>query len=74
VGKASVLAASDTEAPLVVLTTELPAQSSPGARALAAVWGAGTGKTICDVVDLLDETAVKRLRAHAEGLSDSPDV
>jgi len=80
IGKASVLAASTSpSAPgaaprLVVLTTELPAPSSPGARALAAVWGPEPGKTIRDVIDLLDETSVKRLRAHAEGLPTDPDA
>ena len=66
-GKASVLAAADPESRLLVLTTELPASGSPGARALAAVVGDEPGRTIVDVVRLADDGGLKRLRQHAEG-------
>jgi hypothetical protein len=68
-GKASVLAAASTkgEPPrLVLLTTELPGRGTPGARALAMV----TGTTVADVIHLLDETDVKRLRTRAEAVVD----
>lgn len=65
-GKASVLAASDAESRLLVLTTDLPASGSPGARALAAVVGEGQGHTIVDVVRLVDDGDLQRLRQHAE--------
>ena len=66
-GKASVVAASDPGSRLLVLTTDLPAPGSPGARALAAVVGEGPGRTIVDVVPLADEEGLERLRRHAEG-------
>ena len=66
-GKASVLAASSDGARLLVLTTDLPAPSSPGHRALAAVVGDGPGKTIADVVRLVVDDDLMRLRQHAEG-------
>lgn len=49
--------------PLVLLTTGLPANGTAGARALAAVTGAG--RPVYDVVDLLCVTDHRRLRAHA---------
>jgi site-specific DNA-methyltransferase (adenine-specific) len=67
-GKASVLAASEVRRPLVLLTTDVPAGGSAGHRALAAVRGAGAGKTVTDVIQLRDEGDLKRLREHAEGL------
>ncbi|HMG40455.1 MAG TPA: site-specific DNA-methyltransferase [Acidimicrobiales bacterium] len=66
-GKASVLAAADAGARLLVLTTDVPPAGSPGARALAAVVGDGPGKTIADVVRLVVDDDLKRLRRHAEG-------
>ena len=50
-----------------MLTTDLPAPSSPGHRALAAVVGDGPGKTIADVVRLVVDDDLMRLRQHAEG-------
>jgi site-specific DNA-methyltransferase (adenine-specific) len=67
-GKASVLAASQVPAQLVLLTTDLPTRGSPGAKALAAVRGSGPGKTVHDVVELLDEADLKRLQEIAEGI------
>lgn len=66
-GKASVLAANDTGNRLLLLTTDVPAPASPGGRALAAVTGEGAGKTVVDVVRLLDDDDLKRLHQHAEG-------
>jgi DNA modification methylase len=67
-GRASVLAANDPSARLVVLTTEAPPPNSPGGRALAAVQGFEPGNTIADVVGLRDQAGLKRLRKYAEGL------
>ena len=67
-GKASVLAASEVQVRLVLLTTDQPPPSSAGGRALAAVRGKGVGKTVFDVVELLDEMDLKRLQEHAEGI------
>jgi site-specific DNA-methyltransferase (adenine-specific) len=65
-GKASVLAAGDAGAPLLLLTTDMPVPGSAGAKALAAVRGAGPGRTVHDVVCLRDDGDVARLRRHAE--------
>jgi site-specific DNA-methyltransferase (adenine-specific) len=67
-GKASVLAASEVRPRLVLLTTDLPASGTAGARALAAVRGSDPGDTVRDVVRLLDEADIKRLREQAEGI------
>jgi site-specific DNA-methyltransferase (adenine-specific) len=49
--------------PLVLLTTDLPRAGSEGALALAAA-----GPTVVtDVVDVLDDEGVERLRRHAKG-------
>jgi site-specific DNA-methyltransferase (adenine-specific) len=66
-GKASLVAAADVPARLVLLTTELPAANSPGDKALALVRGSGPGKTIADVMHLLDEGDLKRLAGRADG-------
>ena len=66
-GKASVMAATDLGARLLVLTTELPASGSPGRRALAAVVGDSPGCTIADVIQLVVDGDLARLRQHAEG-------
>jgi DNA modification methylase len=64
-GKASVLAANERSPRLVLLTTGLPSRNSAGARALSAVTGTGSGKTITDVIQLLDEDGFRRLRQLA---------
>ncbi len=63
IGKAAVLFAEDRPVPLVLLTTDKPARSSPGERALSQV--AGQGKPIHDVIDLFDSDDLERLRALA---------
>jgi site-specific DNA-methyltransferase (adenine-specific) len=67
-GKASVLAAGEGEARLVLLTTDRPAKGSPGAKALSAVVGTGPGRTVREVVELLEEDDLKKLQELAEGL------
>jgi DNA modification methylase len=76
-GKAGVLRAGGPGmGPLVLLTTDLPAAGTPGARALAAVTGAG--HPVHAVVELPAAAAVAALRAlaHAprEGASDADAV
>lgn len=67
-GKASVLAAGEAPVRLVLLTTDRPAKGSPGAKALSAVVGTGPGKTVREVVELLDEDDLKKLQELAEGI------
>ncbi len=67
-GKASALAGLTQGQRYVLFTVELPSASTPAARALAAVRGADRGKTITDVIRLLDRDDQARLSAHAEGL------
>lgn len=67
-GRASVLAAHDAGSRLVLLTTDVPAPGSAGARALAAVQGFDAGHTVADVIELRDQAGLKRLRQYAEGL------
>jgi hypothetical protein len=64
-GKASGLAALVPDLRYVLFTIDLPLASTPPARALAAVRGTGEGKTITDVIRLLDDGDVARLRTHA---------
>lgn len=63
-GKAAVLQASAHEAvALVLLTTDLPPRTSPGAGALRAVRGAS--KPVYDVIAMGDPEHRKRLRTYA---------
>jgi site-specific DNA-methyltransferase (adenine-specific) len=64
-GKASGLVALVPDLRYVLFTVDLPLPSTPPARALAAVQGTGEGKTITDVIRLLDADDVARLRTHA---------
>jgi hypothetical protein len=66
-GKASGLSGLVPELRYVLFTVELPLPGTPAARALAAVQGTGEGKTITDVIRLLDADDVARLRTHASG-------
>jgi len=66
-GKASGLAALVPDLRYVLFTVDLPLPSTPPARALAAVQGAGEGKTITDVIRLLEADDLARLRTHAGG-------
>jgi len=69
IGKAAVLDADhpaskpDAAPRLVLLTTDLPARNSAGAKALAAV--TGDGRPIYDVVEMLNEADQDRLRLFA---------
>jgi hypothetical protein len=66
-GKASGLAALVPDLRYVLFTVDLPLPGTPPGRALAAVQGMGQGKTITDVVRLLEAGDVARLRKHAGG-------
>ena len=66
-GKASLVTAVTGGARLVLLTTDLPTPNGPGDKALSLVRGQGVGKTIFDVVHLVDEVDLQRLRDHAVG-------
>ena len=54
---------SGLDLPFVLLTTDVPAQGSAAASALATV--RGTGRPVCDVVELLAPADHDRLRQHA---------
>ncbi len=64
VGKAAVLSELN-DTPLVLLTTGLPARSSAGAHALAAV--SGPGKPIREVIEMLKPAGLESLRALVGG-------
>ncbi len=64
-GKAAVLQAGDDPRPLVLLTTDLPAKGSAGAKALRAVTGP-TG-SVRDVIALFDADDQGRLATYATG-------
>lgn len=66
-GRASVLHAAEPDLRLVLLTTDVPAATSAGGRALAEVVGRGRRHTITDVVRLLDADDVLRLKELATG-------
>jgi site-specific DNA-methyltransferase (adenine-specific) len=60
-GRSSVTGAG----PLILLTTDLPPELSPGGKALAMM--CGHDRAVHDVVDLRDADAVRRLGAYACG-------
>ena len=62
-GRASVLAAAESEARLLMLTPHLPRVGSEGDRALRTLGPA----TVLDVIELFDEAAAARLASYAEG-------
>lgn len=68
-GKASVLheaagrGGRDDLGPLVILSTDVPAEGSPAARSLASVLGG----PVHDVIELLDRAGMTRLRAYGRG-------
>lgn len=66
-GRASVVAATEPSTRLVLLTTDVPPPASAGGRALAAVRGVGPGKTVVDVINLVDAGDLSRLAGYAEG-------
>ena len=68
-GKASVLHSSDRETRLVLLTTDRPDPNSSGDRALREV--TGEGKPVHDVICMLSQKDLDRLKALATG--DSPE-
>jgi site-specific DNA-methyltransferase (adenine-specific) len=64
-GKATVVQGSETEPyAFVLLTTELPPRSSPGAGALKAARGAG--RPVFDVIELMRPEARKTLKRYAQ--------
>ncbi len=65
VGKAAVLQGVLPRVNLVVLTTHGPTVGSSGEAALTVV--RGKNRPIADVIELLQEDDLKRLRAYAEG-------
>ena len=62
-GRASVLAAAESEARLLMLTPQLPRVGSEGDRALRTLGPA----TVLDVIELFDEAAAARLTSYADG-------
>ena len=68
-GKACVLHSSDPSARLVLLTTDRPAPNSSGDRALREV--TGEGKAVQDVICMLSQKDLDRLKALSTG--DSPE-
>lgn len=67
-GKAAVLHEHlGAELPVVLLTTDAPERGSAGYAALAAM--TGQGKTIYDLVELLDPEGRARLFTYAQGLA-----
>ena len=62
-GRASVLAAAESEARLLMLTPHLPRVGSEGDRALRTLGPA----TVLDVIELFDEAAAARLTSYADG-------
>ncbi|MXV86359.1 MAG: site-specific DNA-methyltransferase [Acidimicrobiales bacterium] len=62
-GRASVLAAAESEARLLMLTPHLPRVGSEGDRALRTLGPA----TVLDVIELFDEAAAVRLTSYADG-------
>ncbi|WP_428117685.1 DNA-methyltransferase [Candidatus Poriferisodalis sp.] len=67
-GRASVLAAADPDAKLLLLTPHLPRAAGEGDRALRML-GAWT---IFDAVEMFDDAAASRLRHYATGVADRP--
>jgi len=64
-GKAAIVQGSETEPyTFVLLTTELPPKSAPGAGALKAARGAG--KPVYDIVELMRPGARKTLKRYAQ--------
>jgi site-specific DNA-methyltransferase (adenine-specific) len=53
--------------PLILLSTDLPAPNSAGARALSVATPPEGGGLVRDIVELLDPDGLERLRRHAEG-------
>jgi site-specific DNA-methyltransferase (adenine-specific) len=64
-GKASVLQAAAPDLRLILLTTDLPPSGSPAAHALEAWQGDSGSNLISDVIQLLDDDDLLRLRKHA---------
>jgi site-specific DNA-methyltransferase (adenine-specific) len=71
-GKACVLhevrsreSARDDLGPLILLTTDSPADRADGARALRAVQGDDRSGPVYDVLELLDTESMRRLHAYA---------
>jgi site-specific DNA-methyltransferase (adenine-specific) len=64
-GKAAVLHAQWPQRPFVLLTTDIPARGSAGRIALESV--KGPGQPVSDVIEILDPSAIDRLRVYAAG-------
>ncbi|HEX2052003.1 MAG TPA: site-specific DNA-methyltransferase [Actinomycetota bacterium] len=64
-GKATVVHEAYPRVPLVLLTTHIPAAGSAGAAALEVA--CGPHGPVADVVGLLDEAELERLRAYCSG-------
>ena len=69
-GKAHVLAATDPESRLLVLTSHLPKRGSEAHKAMKAVGPHG----VFDAVELFDPDGVQRLGAYARGAVGGPAV
>ena len=69
-GKAHVLAATDPQARLLVLTSHLPKKGSEAHKALRAVGPTG----VFDAVEMFDPACVERLATYAQGPTDHPAV
>lgn len=63
IGLASVLHASGSAMPLVLISTDRPRQGTPGDKSLRSV--TGPGRPVLDVVELLDPAGRDRLRRYA---------
>jgi DNA modification methylase len=63
IGRASAVRGARQEAPVVLLTTQLPRRGSDADAALRA----GGPGTVFDVIDLLNPTACERLERYAKG-------
>ena len=67
-GKASVLRHTRPDARLVLLTTDLPAKNSAGAKALQAVTGRDARRfPVFDVVEITSDDSQRRLASYADG-------
>ncbi|MCE7885072.1 MAG: site-specific DNA-methyltransferase [Actinobacteria bacterium ATB1] len=64
-GKAAALHTAHKSVPLVLLTTDVPPRGSSGDKALSEL--KGEGRPIFDVVELLNEDHLKRLKAYGSG-------
>ena len=69
-GKAHVLAATDPQSRLLVLTSHLPKKGSEGRKALQTVGPTG----VFDAIEMFDPEGVERLTTYATNVADGPGV